>query len=80
MTTLIATLIAATQPLSLHDIELLELESIEILTRQDTSQHERAKQILRMAAEIRKARGVWDEKTLTQEEIDREIAMLRGAS
>lgn len=65
-------------PLSLREIEMLELVAIDVVTRfYDGPKLLHSKNILRMTAEIRAARGCWNDETLTQAEIDREISELR---
>lgn len=71
----------ANSPLSLLELERLELAAIESV-RERKPDVDYAKIILRMTSEIRKARGIWDsdDQALTQREIDDELAMLRGQS
>lgn len=70
----------ANSPMSLHELEYMELGAIESMMRPDDPGRARAKVILRMTAEIRKARGQWHESVLTDNEIDNEIAEIRGLS
>ncbi len=67
-------------PLTMEELERVELAAIDIMTRPDDPQRDRASMALRMAAEIRKARDCWDEQALTDREIDSEIAEIRGLS
>lgn len=71
----------ANSPLSLLELERLELAAIESI-REQKSDVDYAKIILRMTSEIRKARGLWDsdEMAMTEREIDDELAMIRGQS
>jgi hypothetical protein len=71
----------ANAPLSVTDIEMLELEAIEtVMHGGDGMRLRQAKLILRATAEIRKRRGIWDATEMTERDIDDEIAMLRGKS
>ena len=71
----------ANSPLSVPEIEHLELASIEVVRASSGPDRDRARLMLRMTSEIRKARGIWDQDAeMTQREIDDEIAMLRGQS
>lgn len=66
-------------PLSPLEIERLEVESIEAI-RVHAPDADRARLVLRMTWELRKARGTLDHQEMSQREIDDEIAMLRGQS
>lgn len=71
----------ANSPLSILEIEHLELSAIEAVRASVGPGCDSAKLILRMTSEIRKARGLWDhDGEMTQREIDDELAMIRGQS
>ena len=59
---------------------MLELQAVRVLIDRVVDDMPHARQVLRMTAEIRKARGTWDDLVLTTQEIDEEIAHLRRLS
>ncbi len=70
----------ANSPLSVLEIERLEIAAVEAIRLQAPKDLEFARVILRATAEIRKARGLWDHVEMTDREIDDELAMVRGQS
>lgn len=72
----------ANSPLSILEIERMEVAAIEAVRAASGEERERAKLTLRMTSEIRKARGLWDsdETEMTESEIQDELAMMRGQS
>lgn len=68
----------ANAPLQIADLELLEVEAVDAMVNAGPgSRRDRAKLTLRMTAEIRKARGLWDHEELTEREVDAQFADLR---
>jgi len=70
----------ANAPLTQREIAMLELQAVRVLIDRVVDDMPHARQVLRMTAEIRKARGTWDDLVLTTQEIDEEIAHLRRLS
>lgn len=67
----------ANAPLEQREMDMLELQAIRVLVDRVVDDMPHARQVLRMTAEIRKARGTWAAQELSTREIDDEIAYLR---
>lgn len=67
----------ANSPLDQREMDMLELQAMRVLVDRMVDDIPHARQVLRLTAEIRKARGTWDAKDLSTREIDEEIAHLR---